>query len=108
IASPMLHLIPSPSGDITKQMSIKFEYFKEQSTKDQFLYTLISRLTHLNTLEVDLKTKEKVSFGQKLLRPDDFKEKIPYLLTYKEQLLAIYQTHPENEKEIKPIRVFNE
>src|SRR5699024_649611 len=104
----MSDLIRSQTGDFTKEMCVTFEELEEQSTKEQFLYPLLSGLTHLNTLEVDLKTKEKVSFGQKLLRPDDFKEKIPYVLTYKEQLLAIYQTHPENEKEIKPIRVFNE
>src|SRR5699024_11487951 len=79
----MSDLIRSQTGDFTKEMCVTFEELEEQSTKEQFLYPLLSGLTHLNTLEVDLKTKEKVSFGQKLLRPADYIENITYVRTYK-------------------------
>ena len=104
----MSALTRSQTGDFTKEMCVTLEELEKHSNKEQFLYPLLSGLTHLNAFEVDKEMSKKVSYGQKLPRPKDFKENIPYVLTYQKRLLAIYQTHPENEEEIKPIRVFNE
>lgn len=67
-------------------------------------------LNHLDTYSVDNDMKRLILFGQKLPLPET-KEFIlgkPYKVMYKDQLLAIYHIDPENENQIRALRVFNE
>lgn len=64
-------------------------------------------LRHLYTLNVDEDIKEKVLYGQKLPLPKKHIETNPFKVMFQDKLLAIYEKHPKNKHEIKPVRVFN-
>src|SRR5690625_782802 len=63
-------------------------------------------LQHLPVWQVPANIKRRVLLGQKLKRPTEMKQS-PFLVMHNNQLLAIYKHHSQNEKEIKPVRVFN-
>ncbi len=67
-------------------------------------------LDHLDTYLVDEETKRLILFGQKLALPKNkqFIKGIPYKVMYQKELLAIYHIDPENEQQIRALRVFNE
>ncbi len=62
-------------------------------------------LQHLDTIQVDEKTKIKVLQGQKLPIPTEELQTESFKIMYQNELLAIYKLH--NNNEIKPERVFN-
>lgn len=109
----MSNLIRIKTGEFTKNQSVSFEDLENvQKMNDQdflegFLCPLEMGITHLQKYEVDEEMQVRVSYGQKLPRPEEFKADNPVAMTYKNHLLAIYQVHPENELAIKPVRVFN-
>lgn len=101
------------TGEFTAEKSFTLEEIENTEKNEpieileKYLSPLEKGITHLYKHEVDENTKIRVSYGQKLPRPKEFPEMEPVVITYKGQLLAIYQVHPENELEIKPVRVFN-
>lgn len=101
------------TGEFTAEKSFTLEEIENTEKNEpiesleKYLSSLEKGITHLYKHEVDENTKIRVSYGQKLPRPKEFPEMEPVVITYKGQLLAIYQVHPENELEIKPVRVFN-
>src|SRR5690625_6687846 len=67
-------------------------------------------LNHLETYSVDENMKRLILFGQKLPLPEtkDFILGKPYKVMYKDQLLAIYHIDPENNNQIRALRVFKD
>lgn len=104
----MSSLVRTASDNISELDTLSLEKLTQIVHNDQqaALISMERGLLHLGELTVDQYTKQKVLYGQKLPLP----EKVPitdfFRVKHNEELLAIYQLHP-NGKEIKPARVFN-
>lgn len=73
---------------------------------DQLILPITRVLSHLSTYQVNLTLKKRVLQGQKLRKPDEPLSN-PFVVQYRDQLLAIYQVDPHDARRIKPVRVFN-
>lgn len=106
----MSHLIRTASCSFSGEDTVTFEEIqeaKENNDLENMILPIIESLRHFDSIHVDKSMKEKVLNGQKLGKPEKELSTEPFLMIHDEQLLAIYQTHPENPQEIKPVRVFN-
>ncbi|GEM03391.1 tRNA pseudouridine synthase B [Halolactibacillus miurensis] len=106
----MSHLIRTRSAAFTLKEAVtldELEQLKEQQALHTILHPLQTGLAHLPVWEVDEKTKIKIGFGQKLKRPEGFLADTPYRMEHNGELLAIYQTHPNDQTVIKSLRGFN-
>ncbi|MFD2044147.1 tRNA pseudouridine(55) synthase TruB [Ornithinibacillus salinisoli] len=107
----MSDLIRITTGSFTRHNTVDFQTIEDavdQGNQLDLLMPMINGVNHLDTLQVDAQTKRKVLVGQKLARPEFITSTDPFVVIHGEQLLAIYQIHPNNHDEIKPIRVFHE
>lgn len=98
------------TGSFTKEETVTFDTIEEATKlnkQNQLLLPMIRGVQHLERLNVDEKTKERVLNGQKLSKPENIPDTDPFIVMFKDQLLAIYHTHPEKPDLIKPVRVFN-
>ncbi|QGH34579.1 tRNA pseudouridine(55) synthase TruB [Gracilibacillus salitolerans] len=105
--SHMSHLVRIATGNLSEQDTYTLEQVQEHLDSNQSvpLLSINKVLTHLDELEIDEKTKEKVLHGQKLPLPSTMPDTTFFRVTYHDQIVAIYQIH-DNKKEIKPARVF--
>lgn len=104
----MKKLERTKSGSFTKKNSVTFDTIEKTVREDlehKLLVPISKGLKHLQRLQVDKRTKEKVLHGQKLKRPKAIADE-PLVLMHNEDVLAIYQIHPNHPEQIKPIRVF--
>jgi tRNA pseudouridine55 synthase len=108
----MSHLIREETGAIHREDTVDFGTIEEACNNgrgQQLLLPITKGITHLDTFFVDDELlKWKILNGQKLLIPDQVIHTNPFKVMYGDELLAIYQIHPEKEHEIKPVRVFHE
>ncbi|WP_096269846.1 tRNA pseudouridine(55) synthase TruB [Paucisalibacillus globulus] len=107
----MTYLVREKTGTITREHTFDFETIEAacvNGNEQELLLPITEGLTHLDTVQVDEQTKQKVLNGQKLSRTDQIMEARPFKVMHGDKLLAIYQIHPEKKGEIKPIRVFSE
>ena len=103
-------LVRLATGSLAKKDTYTFDTIEKavrQNRQNELILPIIKGLDHLDTLPVNQETKWKVLNGQKLRKPEHITSKNPFTIMYHEQLLAIYQIHPEHPDKIKPIRVFN-
>lgn len=105
----MSDLTRTETGTITEQETVTFAAIEKMLTAetDTFLLPITRGLTHLDCIMVDEDTKQKVLYGQKLPKTNITCTTEPFLMMHQDQLLAIYQTHPEKDGQIKPVRVFS-
>lgn len=106
----MSNLIRTATADFNQDHAITFtqlELLKEKDQLETILAPIEAGLTHLPSYQVNQELAKKIAHGQKLVRPDNWQDNQPYRLEYKQQTLAIYQVHSENQDQIKPLRVFN-
>ena len=106
----MYSLVRLATGSLDKKDTYTFDTIEEavkQNKQNELLLPILKGLSHLDTLSVNQESKWKVLNGQKLAKPEHITSKEPFTVVYHEQLLAIYQIHPEHSDEIKPVRVFN-
>lgn len=106
----MSHLVRTATADFNQTNAITFDRLKSLKQSNQLTSILVpieAGLTHLPSYQVNQELAMKVSYGQKLARPDNWQENQPYRLEFKQRTLAIYQVHPEKPDQIKPLRVFN-
>lgn len=106
----MSHLIRTQVADFKLDEATTFddlEVLKEANQLDRVLYPLQKGVSHLPVYYVSDKLKDRVNYGQKLQRPAGFLANRPYRMEHEGRLLAIYQTHPDDELIIKPLRGFN-
>lgn len=97
------------TGDFTKEQAVPLEQVLAAKTTEELktlLLPLETGVTHLEAFEVDEDTKRKISYGQKLPRPDNLPVSGPFRMMHEGKLLAVYQPHEANKEEIKPVRVF--
>lgn len=106
----MSHLIRTEAGSFTQADTYTFEELeqaKQTGTERELLVPMLEGIKDMVQIEVDNDIRKRVLNGQKL---PVFHQQIPtgpFAIISNNQLLAIYQIHPENNEEIKPIRVFN-
>ncbi|MEN1966832.1 tRNA pseudouridine(55) synthase TruB [Lentibacillus sp. N15] len=79
----------------------------EKGNAEKLLLPITRGLTHLDSIIVDDDMKKRVLFGQKLAKPDKQPKSDPFVLMHQGEVLAIYQIHPENDQQMKPVRVFS-
>lgn len=106
----MSHLVRTRTAAFTLAEAVtleELEQLKDQQVLHTILHPLQTGLLHLPVWEVDEEMKKRIGFGQKLPRPDGFLVDTPYRMEHNGELLAIYQTHPDDETIIKSLRGFN-
>lgn len=110
----MSYLVRTATGDFSQKDTITFEaleQLKQTNQTDKLKETLVpmlEALSHMTQIEVEEDLKWRIVNGQKLPLFSSLIPSEPFVLTFENKLLAIYQIHPENQLEIKPIRVFSE
>lgn len=105
----MSDLIRTQTGPFTKKSTVTFEQIEkavEKNEQNHLLEPITKGLNQLDCLNVDDETKIKVLHGQKLSTPEKALNTDPFKVMCNEELLAIYQIHPEKAEQIKPVRVF--
>lgn len=105
----MSNLERTETGSFSKEETVTFEQLGEKTTLEQreaFLLPMIRGLSHLDYYSVDEETCKKVLFGQKLSKPMVNLKTDPFIILYQEEILAVYQVHPDKPNLIKPVRVF--
>lgn len=106
----MSYLKRTESDSFVEEETVTFEQIEKAKIEQQekeLLQPLHRGLQHLDGILVSELEKEKILSGQKRPLPEQLPKTDPFLMMHGQRLLAIYQIHPENKKEIKPIRVFN-
>lgn len=109
----MSHLKRIESDSFKESETFTFSEIKAIVKNEEYQKLILptSRaLNHLDTYLVDEETKRLILFGQKLALPKNnkFVKGKPYKVMYQNELLAIYHVDPENEQQIRALRVFNE
>lgn len=107
----MAALERTQTGDFSKASAVTFEMLEEaaeQGTLKGLLQPIEHGVSHLPHIEVDEGTSIRVKFGQKLPMPEQGCPDGPFLMTFNQELLAVYQENPKDKNEIKPVRVFTE
>ncbi|MUV39917.1 tRNA pseudouridine(55) synthase [Lentibacillus sp. JNUCC-1] len=105
----MAKLYRTKTGSVTKKDTYTFDHIQaavKNAQPDTLLLPMTAGIEGMERLTVDEKTKQKVLQGQKLPLPDQ-RLNDPFAIIADGELLAIYQYHPNNNDEIKPVRVFN-
>lgn len=106
----MSNLVRTEASNFLANETVCFsqlEQAEENGTLSDLIHPLARGLRHLDYINVDEQTKYKVQHGQKLKRPRQKLQTNPFRIMYKNHVLAIYQIHPNNSQEIKPVRVFH-
>lgn len=105
----MSSLIRTKASSFSSEEAVDFTQVEKAVQYDQvdsLLYPLSRGLAHLDQWIVDDQIKSNVLHGQKLPRPQKTLTTDPFVVVHDDQALAIYQIHPENDEQIKPVRVF--
>ncbi|MFC4387444.1 tRNA pseudouridine(55) synthase TruB [Gracilibacillus marinus] len=93
------------TGGIIADQCVRFDDMMSQPT-ETLLLPIKKGISHLDKLDVSETTRTKVLNGQKLPLPVTLPETEYFRIECDGELLAIYHVH-DNNKEIKPARVFN-
>lgn len=105
----MHQLVRLATGSFDKKETYTFDTIKEAVKADQqdkLLLPISRGISHLDKWSVDETIKRKVQHGQKMPKPAHIFSAKPFAVMFNDQLLAIYQIHPEHKEQIKPVRVF--
>ncbi|WP_029329066.1 tRNA pseudouridine(55) synthase TruB [Lentibacillus jeotgali] len=106
----MSELYRTGTGAISKEDTFTFsdiEQLVKAERHKELLLSIESCLTHMQYINVDQTTRKRILHGQKLPKPEQAPETDPFLVKLDKQVLAVYQTHPDNSTIMKPVRVFN-
>jgi len=106
----MSYLQRTETDGITLAETVTFEQIEEAihlGEIDTIFLPIEFGLNHLAIYRVDEAVKRKVLQGQKLPLPKQLLKSEPFIIMHENELLAIYEKHPINKSEIKPVRVFN-
>ncbi|WP_188454347.1 tRNA pseudouridine(55) synthase TruB [Virgibacillus oceani] len=105
----MSDLIRTETGSFSEKDTYTFDEIEqaiESEQQDNILLPIARGITQLDQLTVNEEIMRKVLNGQKLAKPDKRLSTDPFAVMYDNHVLAIYQTHPEKDDQIKPVRVF--
>ncbi|GAA5415149.1 tRNA pseudouridine synthase B [Paraliobacillus ryukyuensis] len=104
----MSSLIRTQTGGFSEKESFTIDEVKEKQEQGKIAEVLLpisSGVAHMHTIEVDKETAIKVTHGQKLPKPVAITTDDAFCISHHGNVLAIYSQHPENNNEIKPVRV---
>lgn len=107
----MSALVRTETGTFSEKNAVSFAMIEEaveQNEQQSLLHPIMDGITHLDRLYVNEDTKRKILNGQKLAEPKNIELKDPFAVLHHNELLAIYQHHPDKAEQIKPVRVFSE
>lgn len=106
----MYSLIRTKSDGIRIEDTITFSEIesivRNSMIQSRFL-PLTTALQHLDTIQVDCSTTQKILQGQKLPICDNRPKTSYFKMMHEDKFLAIYEIHKKNNDMIKPVRVFN-
>lgn len=105
----MSALVRTETGGFSQAESFTLAQIKKKQEENKLADVLspIARgIEHLPIYQIDSDMASKVLYGQKLPIPNGVPLDEPFCIQHQADVLAIYQKHPENEHEIKPVRVF--
>ncbi|MFG6115073.1 tRNA pseudouridine(55) synthase TruB [Halobacillus sp. MO56] len=97
------------TGDISKEDCFPLEEIQklaDHEAYDKLLLPLERGLNHLDAWQVDEETSEKIKHGQVLPAPAQNFTSDVFCVKFQDEVLAIYQFHPEKKGKVKPVRVF--
>ena len=106
----MSDLVRLETSSFSAEETVTFadiENAQERNEHEQLLVPISRGLNNMDRLEVNEDVRRRVLHGQKFPQPEENLNTDPFLVMFNEELLAIYQTHPEDSEQIKPVRVFN-
>ncbi|HLR72604.1 MAG TPA: tRNA pseudouridine(55) synthase TruB [Pseudogracilibacillus sp.] len=106
----MSFLIRTISDGFKLEETVTFEDVQNAIDQDIFSTLLqpVERCVEsLDGIQVNEADRIKVLQGQKLPLPNKIPETRPFKMMYQNQLLAMYDLHPDKKSELKPVRVFN-
>lgn len=106
----MSHLVRIESSSFKSEDTMTLEELQaaqQEGTLKETLFPMKHALRHMEVWHVNASLKRRVLHGQKLKHPKIKSFLEPFLVMYKDQLIAIYQTHPQNSHYVKPVRVFS-
>ncbi|GLO66038.1 MULTISPECIES: tRNA pseudouridine(55) synthase TruB [Oceanobacillus] len=103
-------LVRTNTGTFSEKNTITFDMIEEavsNQSEERLLVPIINGLQHLDQIEVNEDMKKRILNGQKLsLQRNHHEHTDPFVFVHRGNVLAIYQSHPTNEDQIKPVRVF--
>ncbi|GIO18420.1 tRNA pseudouridine synthase B [Oceanobacillus oncorhynchi subsp. incaldanensis] len=105
----MLQLERIQTGSFSKKNTVTFAMIEEAAARgeqEQLLSPISEGVSHLVHQEVDDALMFRIKNGQKLAVTDAPLTNNPFVFTNNEEVLAIYEKHPEKPDQIKPLRVF--
>ncbi|MCT2534568.1 tRNA pseudouridine(55) synthase TruB [Aquibacillus koreensis] len=106
----MSELERTQTGSFDKSNTVTFgqiEEAVENGKEEELLSPMKKGVDHLDVLHIDDPLLFKVKNGQKLPLPSPLPKTNPFQVQHRNELVAIYQIHPTNEAEIKPLRIFH-
>lgn len=106
----MSALVRTKTGAFSEKNTITFDMIEEavsNQSEERLLVPIINGLQHMDQIEVNEDMKKRILNGQKLsLQRNHHEQTDPFVFVQEGNVLAIYQSHPTNEDQIKPVRVF--
>ncbi|MFD1336153.1 tRNA pseudouridine(55) synthase TruB [Oceanobacillus iheyensis] len=103
-------LTRTKTGAFSEKNTVTFDMIEEavsNQSEEGLLEPIINGLQHLEQIEVNEDMEKRILNGQKLsLQRNQPKQTDPFVFVREGNVLAIYQSHPTNEDQIKPVRVF--
>ncbi|SET40351.1 tRNA pseudouridine55 synthase [Salinibacillus kushneri] len=106
----MSKLTRTESGSFTCKQSISLEKLKKtvnENTMKENVYSIDFALQKFDTLYVSDHEKSRFMHGQVLPLPNDLPQTNPFRIkTMKEELIALYQIHPNKDSLMKPFKMF--
>lgn len=106
----MSYLIRTISDGFNLEETVTFNDVQkaiDYGTFSTLLHPVERCVESLDGIQVNETDKIKVLQGQKLPLPKKMPETRPFKMMYQNQLLAMYDVHPDKKTELKPVRVFN-
>ncbi|CDQ19700.1 tRNA pseudouridine synthase B [Halobacillus karajensis] len=106
--SHMSALIRTKTADISTDDCYSFEELQravDEGRGEELLLPLSRGLGHMDSWEVNEEMKEKIKHGQVWPKPSEL-DAARFTVTHAEEVLAIYQQHPDKPGLVKPVRVF--
>ncbi|TGB04760.1 tRNA pseudouridine(55) synthase TruB [Halobacillus salinus] len=104
----MASLIRTKTGDIEEDECYTMEEVQEAADageQESLLLPLARGLNHMVSWKVEENLVSWIHNGRVLEKPEDVNAS-EFVVKYKDEVLAIYQQHPEKPGLIKPVRVF--
>lgn len=98
------------SDTVKIEETVTFEQIQtviDNNEQAELLLPVGRLLQHLAVHQVDEVMKVRILQGTKLDKSAVKPEELPFVIKHGEEVLAIYDQHPEKPSELKPVRVFN-